>query len=125
MCQHLQMTLFSLILSFHLSLIPLNRFHFGDVNFCLKTFKIVKFKPMIECCLFENNYLTSNLQKSTTALLSQIENYLHYKKVLAMFRLLIWYVLETTKQISLKFSNNFVLVKQWKICPNLNLHFWD
>lgn len=36
MCQHLHITLFSLILSFHLSLIPLNRFHLGDVNFCLE-----------------------------------------------------------------------------------------
>ena len=35
MCQHRQITLFSLILSFHLSRIPLNRFHLGEVNFCL------------------------------------------------------------------------------------------
>lgn len=36
MCQHLQITLFSLILSFHLSLMPLKRFHLGDVSFCLE-----------------------------------------------------------------------------------------
>lgn len=36
MCQHLHITLFNRILSFHLKRIPLNRFHFGDVNFCLK-----------------------------------------------------------------------------------------
>lgn len=36
MCQHLQMTLFSRILSFHRSLIPLKRFHLGDVSFCLE-----------------------------------------------------------------------------------------
>lgn len=37
MCQHRQMTLFNRILSFHRSRMPLNRFHFGDVSFCLKT----------------------------------------------------------------------------------------
>lgn len=36
MCQHLQITLFSLILSFHLNLMPLKRFHLGDVSFCLE-----------------------------------------------------------------------------------------
>lgn len=35
MCQHLHITLFRRILSFHLKRIPLNRFHFGDVSFCL------------------------------------------------------------------------------------------
>lgn len=35
-CQHLQITLLSRILSFHLSLMPRKRFHLGDVNFCLK-----------------------------------------------------------------------------------------
>lgn len=40
MCQHLHMTLFNLILSFHLSLIPLNRFHLGDVNFCLEQIQV-------------------------------------------------------------------------------------
>ena len=39
-CQHLHMTLFSRIFSFHLNLMPLNGFHFGDVNFCLKNMKI-------------------------------------------------------------------------------------
>lgn len=36
MCQHLHITLFNLILSFHRSFIPLKRFHFGEVNFCLR-----------------------------------------------------------------------------------------
>lgn len=36
MCQHLQMRLFNRILVPHRSLIPLKRFHLGDVNFCLE-----------------------------------------------------------------------------------------
>lgn len=36
MCQHLQMRLLSRILVPHRSRIPLKRFHFGDVNFCLQ-----------------------------------------------------------------------------------------
>ncbi|EZA59768.1 hypothetical protein X777_14340, partial [Ooceraea biroi] len=39
-CQHLQMTLFSLILSFHLNLIPLKRFHLGEVSFCLEQIRM-------------------------------------------------------------------------------------
>lgn len=44
MCQHRQMTLFSRIFSFHLSRMPLNGFHFGDVNFCLRREKREKNK---------------------------------------------------------------------------------
>lgn len=36
MCQHRHITLLSRIFSFHLSRIPLNGFHLGDVNFCLE-----------------------------------------------------------------------------------------
>lgn len=36
MCQHLQMRLFNRILVPHLNRMPLKRFHFGDVNFCLE-----------------------------------------------------------------------------------------
>lgn len=40
MCQHLHITLFNRILSFQRSLIPLKRFHLGDVNFCLRNNRI-------------------------------------------------------------------------------------
>jgi len=54
------MTLFSRIFSFHLNLMPLNGFHFGDVSFCLKKYEKIRevFGILIKIKQFSTTFIT-------------------------------------------------------------------